>query len=563
MTLTIGSRRVDLRNTGLVFDYLSSSDFRNTRSADGPDAPTRRRAVEAIRRTVNRSARPHSLTDRIEGLIDAFARTGWTPVSGGQSGLRSIDNRPPIIPGRAVVIAQTGELVIIDDSLIIRTEYDGTGPYDISAVFNREFAGGLEVRGENCERHPYLRRYWRCRYDPDSPLFAAAVSDEARLDALGGIQAKLEALGWVVEPFMARVVEGRSSPPHIDDGNPSLGEFPIGLYPAWDLIGWRTGSVKMPRVGVIDLGFREAASDGVKGWTRVVAEQHTAYRIEASTTAIPHSDSTRHGDICASLLRAPVEDAAWGDKKYAHGTAAGASFVLVEAGIGNRSDWQLSIALCAAAFGNTASGASGCDLISCSIGDSTGLGWTAGRVLLDALSAVSGVNDSGADIDGPALLRDDAPGIVGSRRSRPIFWAVSNSDDALAADDGVVSHPGVIAVRGADIVELWTGGVSNIGIGMIPGARGAGVDLAAPAARRGALFIRDGALGSADSSNSFATPLAAGVGALVLSVLPGISARGLKELLISTADARVIDQSDGRQVPLLDALSAVTRAASS
>jgi subtilisin family serine protease len=104
----------------------------------------------------------------------------------------------------------------------------------------------------------------------------------------------------------------------------------------------------------------------------------------------------------------------------------------------------------------------------------------------------------------------------------PIFWAVDNEVRPIA-DDPVCALPEVIAVGKYDRSGHWGGG-----------AEGAELAFLAPGVNVFSTTTNeDNVLGS---GTSFATPLAAGVGALVLSVHPDWTATQVREKLIQSCE---------------------------
>lgn len=144
----------------------------------------------------------------------------------------------------------------------------------------------------------------------------------------------------------------------------------------------------------------------------------------------------------------------------------------------------------------------GADVISCSL-DTNGL------VLTVMATAITH-----AAVEG--RIRD------GVSRGIPIFWAVNN-DDTPIIDDPVCCLPEVLAV----------GRYNNQGL-RSPGAKGDRLAFLAPG--RDVFTTKSGNRNGYRDGTSFATPLAAGVGALVLSVHPDFTAAEVREKLRSSCE---------------------------
>lgn len=108
-------------------------------------------------------------------------------------------------------------------------------------------------------------------------------------------------------------------------------------------------------------------------------------------------------------------------------------------------------------------------------------------------------------------------------RGTPIFWASSNGNNVDIGLDEVVSHPNVIAVGRSRRDDLEDNS-----------ARGPQLAFLAP----GVSVVSTASGGGTRTSTgtSFAAPLSAGVGALVLSINPDLTAEDVRQILCDTCD---------------------------
>jgi thermitase len=146
--------------------------------------------------------------------------------------------------------------------------------------------------------------------------------------------------------------------------------------------------------------------------------------------------------------------------------------------------------------------ADGADVIACSLGPN-GADWDLTSVLDEAIRFATGVGGRGG---------------LGT----PIFWAVSNGHFEVSRDQ-VSSHPNVIGVGRSNRNDLADGSAY-------------GPELAFLAPGASVYSTKSGSIYGSSTGTSFAAPLAAGVGALVLSRFPDLTAQQVRERLQNTAD---------------------------
>lgn len=268
----------------------------------------------------------------------------------------------------------------------------------------------------------------------------------------------------------------------------------ISAEEAWDVT--RGGGV---RLAVIDNGFDVSHPDLAEG---IVAESgffDGDDEFQQTLTGYPDSD---HGTFCAGMAAARQNNDIDGC-----GSAPDAELMLV-ASSNDQVGTQVTLARAVAYAADPstevedADPATGAGVISSSLGPN-GANWALTSVLENAIvfAASNGRQGLGTSI----------------------FWASSNGTNVDTASDQVVSHPDVIAVgrsRRTDTEDDT--------------ARGEELDFLAP----GVDVVSTASGGGTRTATgcSFAAPLAAGVGALVISVNPDLAAREVRDILRLTCD---------------------------
>jgi subtilisin family serine protease len=113
----------------------------------------------------------------------------------------------------------------------------------------------------------------------------------------------------------------------------------------------------------------------------------------------------------------------------------------------------------------------------------------------------------------------------------PIFWAVDNTSDWPISKDEVCSHPDTIAIGRVNQNDEYLDYLGG-------SAFGPELDLVAPGADVYNIYFNHPSHGTFGPGigTSYAAPLAAGVGALVLSVNPKLNPTMLTEILHQTCD---------------------------
>ncbi|HET9774192.1 MAG TPA: S8 family serine peptidase [Nitrososphaeraceae archaeon] len=143
----------------------------------------------------------------------------------------------------------------------------------------------------------------------------------------------------------------------------------------------------------------------------------------------------------------------------------------------------------------------GTDILSCSLGPNGGH-WTMESVLEDAIIFATSKGRNGL--------------------GTTIFWAVDNSNQPISEDE-VCSHPNTIAVGRSRQDDMEDGS-----------AYGQELDFLAPGVDVYSTYNNGGF--DSGTGTSYATPCAAGVGALVLSINPKLSWNDIRKILRETCD---------------------------
>ncbi|WP_199554563.1 S8 family serine peptidase [Sandaracinobacteroides hominis] len=263
---------------------------------------------------------------------------------------------------------------------------------------------------------------------------------------------------------------------------------------AWDFTRGRG-----VRVAVIDNGFDVAHQDLAPA---IVAESgffDGSGNFRQTLTGFPGND---HGTFCAGMVAARHNNGRDGC-----GSAPECELMLI-ASRGDQVGTQATLARAVAYATDprqevaTARADSGADVIVSSLGPN-GADWALTTVLENALIFAS----------------------QRGRRNRgtPVFWASSNGNNVDIARDQVVSHRTVIAVGRSRRTDLEDNS-----------ARGAQLDFLAPGVQ--VVSTAQGGGTRTDTGTSFAAPLSAGVGALVLAVNPDLTAGEVCQILRDTCD---------------------------
>lgn len=264
------------------------------------------------------------------------------------------------------------------------------------------------------------------------------------------------------------------------------------------LDAWRMATGKGVRIGVIDTGFDTAHADLVlapeSGWFRPTADALDADFVPGISGMLPDE----HGTACAGMAAARVGDGTGG-------LAYDADLVAIAClndQIGTQTTLGRAIGYAADPRSELAvSGAQGVDVLVCSLGPNVAA-WAISQTLRTFIEDVAQQGRNG--------------------RGLPIFWACTNGNHPIAADE-VCSHENVIAVGRSTRTDSDDG----CGFGPKLAFLAPGKDLLLPTRKDNYGII---------TGTSFAAPCAAGVACLVLEANPELTAREVGQLLQDTCD---------------------------
>lgn len=223
------------------------------------------------------------------------------------------------------------------------------------------------------------------------------------------------------------------------------------------------------------------------------------------TAGFPMDD---HGTFCSGMALARSDN-----DKFGCGAANRASFIPIAClGGGDIVGPQLALARSIAYAADptneipNANRDDGADIISVSLGPA-GTHWTMTSVLENAINFATSKGRNGL--------------------GTTIFWAVDNTSDWPISEDEVCSHPNTIAVGRVNQSDEYLDRLGG-------SAFGPELDFVAPGSDVYNIYSN----GNFESGigTSYATPCAAGVGALVLSVNPNLTSIMLTEILRQTCD---------------------------
>jgi subtilisin family serine protease len=268
----------------------------------------------------------------------------------------------------------------------------------------------------------------------------------------------------------------------------------IAAERAWDLtVGQGV------RVAVIDNGFDVGHADLAAG---IVAESGFFDGTSTFRQTLTGYPDNAHGTFCAGMVGARHNNGQDGC-----GSAPACELMLL-ASRGDQVGTQATLARTVAYAADPrlevpgADVAAGADVIVSSLGPN-GANWALTTVLENAILFATRQGRRG--------------------RGTPIFWASSNGDNVDIGLDEVVSHPNVIAA-----------GRSRRDDREDDSARGPELDFLAPGVS--VTSTNSGGGTRTSTGTSYAAPLAAGIGALILSINPDLTAEEVRQIMRDTCD---------------------------
>jgi subtilisin family serine protease len=450
--------------------------------------------------------------------LDALASAGWVlarPERDFDSAARSLRGRGDVVQDVNQVFQQSdGHLLLGGRQMIVQLSPE---------LSDKEARQELEKRKLSVVRElAFAPNQYQVELGPDQDLLEVANALQESEITVAAEPEFIEFIGQRLRP---------SDPSYAQQwqlNNPGgaggVAGADIAAERAWDFTRGRG-----VRVAVIDNGFDVRHNDLAAG---IVAESgffDARGSFRQGLTGYPDDD---HGTFCAGMVGARLNNGRDGC-----GSAPECELMLIATRndqIGTQATLARALAYAADPRLEVAGAdvSNGADVIVSSLGPN-GAFWALTTVLENAILFASRRGRRG--------------------RGTPVFWASSNGNNVDITQDQVVSHPNVIAV-----------GRSRRDDREDNSARGPTLDFLAPGVN--VVSTASGGGTRMDTGTSFAAPLAAGVGALVLAINPDLEAEQVREVLRGTCDkvggasyapaGRNDDYGHGR----VNAFRAVTRA---
>jgi hypothetical protein len=451
-------------------------------------------------------ARPRLVAARLatsgaEGLAAgarlAFERAGWgfvVPESEAMTEAARLARRLGSLELRQIVRADNGELMV------------DTGLATVGVDPNM---GDAEVMAELDACGLRLTR----RLGIGTGLFEVRVAaDRATFDHIGEVRQDAQRSFEFIEPAMLQVIGPRHRPTdplypqqwhHRNDGSSGgLEGADVRSEPAWDVTRGMDASDRPVRIAVIDNGFDLSHSDLQDAW---YSGGHFADVGGGASKFVRRGEGVwfpdaSHGTFCAGMIGARSGNGAGGC-----GIAPACSLIPVAClpdQIGTQNTLALSL-LYAALPRLVDPGATldGADIVVCSLGPN-GAQWLMTSALDLAIDRVVTQGRGG----------------VGT----PIFWAVSNGNYDIAADE-VSSDPRIIGVGRSNHFDREDGT-----------AWGEELAFLAPGAE--VFSTTSGGGYNYSTGTSYAAPLAAGIAGLALARHPTLDPAQLRAHLLASCD---------------------------
>lgn len=339
-------------------------------------------------------------------------------------------------------------------------------------------------------------------------LFEVSVSSGESLTAAGEMRGETGV--EYAEPQLIRHLGGRVRPTdpkyplqwqwNNNGSSGGIAQADIRAENAWDRTLGRGA-----RVAVIDNGMDVAHPDlqpGISGGGYFEETDSNTAVLIPYQVGDKNFPSGNHGTFCMGMVGARL-----GNNLGGVGGAPECILIPIACAV-DQITTQATLARAVAYAANptledgNASPDQGADVISCSLGPSSGAHWEMESVLMDALDYAVQHGRGG--------------------KGCPIFWAVSNGNVRIEHDE-VCSYENTIAVGRSTRLDLEDGS-----------GHGPELDFLAPGVEVYSTKTR-GRYGSS-TGTSFATPCAASVGALALAVRPNLTWKELRDRLRETCD---------------------------
>lgn len=422
---------------------------------------------------------------------EMFEQAGWLFVGAQPETARAAALRATVQDAQAVrpvFVDRSGSVVIGTNRVIVQTDPDLPTEEALRLIQEDGLSPVRQLR--------FARNTFEVRLPTHAtlPELVGALQDSGRY--------------VFAEPDLLQAITGRFIPTdprftaqwqHRNDGsNGGIAGADIQATTAWDLT--RGQGIK---IAVIDNGMQVDHPDlapGIIGGGFFVADAtgNAIFQRFVPGNSFPDND---HGTFCMGMAGARVNNQSGGC-----GSAPEASLLPVAClsdQIGTQTTLARAVAYAAdpTREDGQASAADGADVIACSLGPNSAE-WdiTSALDLAIQFAATNGRNGLGT----------------------PIFWAASNGFFPVVLDE-VCSHPDVIAVGRSNRFDLQDGSAFGPELEFLA----PGVDVFSTESGGGFGF---------STGTSFAAPLTAGVGALVLARYPHFTAQQVRQRLRDTCD---------------------------
>lgn len=406
---------------------------------------------------------------------------------------------------------QRGVVAPQNSGSVFRRPEDGTlmiGTNELTIKLNPELSPG-DVNIKLQEKGLVIKRQFKFATNS----YKVSISDgDDTIDLANKLQEDEDFV--YAEPVMVEHIAQRQQPadPNYDQQwqwknngiNGTLENADVRAENAWN---YSTGAGT--RIAVIDNGFDikhedfAKAIDSASGYF-VLEDISNSYFVQSlNENLYPNGD---HGTICAGLVGARANNGIGGC-----GIAFDSKLVLISClkdQVGTQETLARAIAYAADPSNeiDDADSSMGADIISCSLGSTRKEN---GRCIWDMSSVLQESIDFATSKGRNGL-------------GTPIFWAISN-DNVPLVDDQVCSHPNVIAVGRSNSSDLADGS-----------AYGSELDFLAPGVNVYSTFKGDKY--GRSTGTSYATPIVAGVAALLLNVNSKLTCNEIRQTLRDNCD---------------------------
>jgi hypothetical protein len=420
--------------------------------------------------------------------LEALTSAGWVFVQPSRAfaeSARSARDRPEAVQEVGQVYQQSdGHILIGSRSLIVQLSPE---------LSDRAARRELKKRKLTIVRHlAFAPNQFQVEVAPDKDLLAVANDLQESDIAVAAEPEFIEHIGQRLTP--TDPTYGQQWHLNNTGGGGGVAGADIAAERAWDF-----GLGRGVRVAVIDNGFDVGHLDLAAA---VVAESGFFDATSTFRQTLTNYPDNAHGTFCAGMVGARHNNGRDGC-----GSAPECELMLLAAR-GDQVGTQATLARTVAYAADPRLEVAGTDV-------------SAGVDVIVSSLGPNGANWALTTVLENAILFATRQGRRG--RGTPIFWASSNGDNVDIGLDEVVSHPNVIAV-----------GRSRRDDREDDSARGPQLDFLAPGVN--VVSTASGGGTRTSTGTSYAAPLAAGVGALVLGINPDLTAGDVRRIMRDTCD---------------------------